>query len=561
MTIYQSNYPVPPLPQSSMFHYLFPQEAGDSPLPFHPPGLPAFIDGISGRELSRAEIEDSALRLITGLRDLGLQRDDVACIWSLNSLEWIQALFGCMAAGLTVSPANQAYAAHEIAHQINNSGSSILFIDPILLPIFEKARPEIKRDFPDDRIVLLVPRDQKPLGTGHKCLSELFGRRGVPERREGVHVHDTATLCYSSGTTGLPKGVMTTHHNLTSQIQAFNVAYEPLDYHKDVILGFVPFSHIYGLSVLMFQVLSKATPVVILPRFDELAALRSIEKYRVTHCLIVPPVIITLVHSQHLDSFDVSSLRSVMSAAAPLSTELAEAFRKRLPGVCITQGYGLTETSPIVTTFTSHDSQGKGGSIGRLLPTFEARLVTPDGGDAARGERGELWVRSPSVMKGYHANQEATAKTMSGEWFKTGDVLVRDDDGWYTVVDRVKELIKFKGFQVPPAEMEGLLLQNPKIADAGVVGVYDASQATELVRAYVVTKNVTLKTAEDEAAFAREISAWVAARVAHYKRLSGGLAIVDAIPKTPSGKILRKDLRVRAQAERDASGHGATAKL
>ncbi|EKD01238.1 AMP binding protein [Trichosporon asahii var. asahii CBS 8904] len=209
--------------------------------------------------------------------------------------------------------------------------------------------------------------------------------------------------------------------------------------------------------------------------------------------------------------------------------------------------------------------EGRKGSCGRLIPTYEARLVQEDGSDAPEGGRGELWVRGPSVMtRGYHRNPEATAKTMNGDWFMTGDVAVRDPEGWYTIVDRVKELIKYKGFQVPPAELEALLLTHPDVVDAGVVGVWVEEQATELPRAYIVARPGLIPEQGREEArskFGKEIAAWVAGRVAQHKKLRGGVKVIDAIPKSPSGKILRKDLRVVAQEEIKREGLGARAKL
>lgn len=241
-----------------------------------------------------------------------------------------------------------------------------------------------------------------------------------------------------------------------------------------------------------------------------------------------------------------------MSAAAPLGEELSKAFEARLPNCTITQCYGLTETTPIITMMTGAERGEYSGWIGRLLPTYDARLVDDEGNDVPTGEKGELWVRGPSVMGGYYNNPDATDKTMHGEWFKTGDVLIRNDAGWYKVVDRVKELIKYKGFQVPPAELEALLLTHPRVKDAGVVGVYDKTQATELPTAFVCLAESDWEDSPAyRAEFDREMRAWTASRVARHKRLGGGVHIVDEIPKSASGKILRRFLRDRAQRAHD----------
>lgn len=266
---------------------------------------------------------------------------------------------------------------------------------------------------------------------------------------------------------------------------------------------------------------------------------------------MVPPVVLLLVHSPNVAKYDVSSLKTVQSGAAPLSKELSEAFSKRFNGTTVVQGYGMTETSPALLMCSVEDAQAGHTGVGRIVPTYQVRLVREDGTDAPPGERGELWARGPNIMKGYHGNRAATEKTMApGNWLKTGDVCVQNDQGLWHVVDRVKELIKYKGFQVAPAELEALLLTHPKIVDCGIVGVYDASQATELPRAYIVTNPTAgISSLDAQLAFAKEVQAWVAGRVAAHKRLRGGVVVTVAIPKSPSGKILRNTLRKRAEEE------------
>nr|WLW11164.1 putative coumaryl-CoA ligase [Trichosporon asahii] len=550
--IWKSTIPAPELPESSLIQYLI-GGAGQTPLPQFDDSLPAFIDGFTGKALTRGQLKDGALRLAGALGKLGLGRGSTVCIFAPNSVNWARAAFGAMAAGVTISPANAAYAAKEIAYQINNSDSKLLFIDPVLLPVYEEAQSQIENKLDASRVVLLCTPEQKPKGSKYRTIDEVIATsQPVPfATAKGNEIHDTAWLCYSSGTTGLPKGVMTTHYNMTSQLQAVNKAYQSLESGKDTVLGILPFSHVYGLTVVLLQPLTVGVPVVVLPKFDEIPVLSAIQKFKITHGLIVPPILIVLLHSQNVKNYDLSSLRTLMSGAAPLSGELIQAFNKIHPHISLTQGYGMTETSPVITTMTSEHSASHPGYVGTLIPTFEARLVRGEGeDDAGIGERGELWVRSPSVMKGYFKNQKATDGTMSGEWYKTGDVLVRDADGWLKVVDRVKELIKYKGFQVPPAELEALLLQHEKVVDSGVVGVWEESQATELPRAYIVAKPGLLKTPADKAKLEAEVSAWVASKVANHKKLRGGCIVIEAIPKSPSGKILRKDLRVRAEGER-----------
>lgn len=271
----------------------------------------------------------------------------------------------------------------------------------------------------------------------------------TPTLAEGEE-KDTAYLCYSSGTTGRAKGVETTHHNMTSQVQAVNLVMEPLKAGRDRVLGILPFSHIYGLTLLIHYPIMTGVPIVVLPRFDEIGVLENIQKHKITFAYVVPPVLLVLLHSANVPKYDISSLRGVMSGAAPLSSDLAHAVQDKLK-FGVTQGYGLTETSPVSHVMTVQESQGRKGRIGKLMPTYQARLVTEDGKDVVKqgaGERGELWLRGPSVMKGYWRNKEATQNTFAeGGWFMTGDVAEVDSEGYFAIVDRVKELIKYKGFQ------------------------------------------------------------------------------------------------------------------
>jgi acyl-CoA synthetase (AMP-forming)/AMP-acid ligase II len=276
------------------------------------------------------------------------------------------------------------------------------------------------------------------------CIDEVYSYEQLQGNTQTGDEHATAYLCYSSGTTGRAKGVETSHHNMTSQLQALNLVYQPLKSDRDVVLGILPFSHIYGmpiakaqlttgLTVVIHQPLTVGVPVVVLPRFEEIPVLEAIQRYRITWGLVVPPILIVLLHSKQVNKYDLGSLVGLQSGAAPLGVELIRAFEDR-HGIPITQGYGLTETSPVTHVMTTDEATAHPGQIGRLMPTFECRLVDSDSGkDVEAGERGEMWLRGPSVMKGYWRNREATDNTFApGGWFKTGDVAIVDQNGYYS---------------------------------------------------------------------------------------------------------------------------------
>src|SRR5688572_6887564 len=340
---------------------------------------------------------------------------------------------------------------------------------------------------------------------------------------------DLAVLPYSSGTTGLPKGVMLTHRNLIANLLQVQEDFPISD--DDTLIGVLPFFHIYGMTVIMNQGLMAGATTVTMPRFDLDQFLGLIEQHGVTRAYVVPPIALALAKHPAVDASDLSSIRTIMSGAAPLGAELAEQVSERI-GTTVIQGYGLTETSPV--THCNKPDENRPGTIGRALEDTECRIVDPESGeDVDEGERGELWIRGPQVMAGYLNNDEATAATIDQDgWLHTGDIAVRDADGYFAIVDRLKELIKFKGYQVPPAELEALLITHPAVADVAVIGVPD-DEAGELPKAYVVAAGDDLDT--------DALMEWVGEQVAPQKRVRL-VEVTDEIPKSPSGKILRRVL-------------------
>ncbi|WP_055710650.1 AMP-binding protein, partial [Streptomyces puniciscabiei] len=349
---------------------------------------------------------------------------------------------------------------------------------------------------------------------------------------------DIAALPYSSGTTGIPKGVMLTHRQIATNLAQLEPAVPAGP--GDRILAVLPFFHIYGLTALMNAPLRKGATVVVLPRFDLETFLAAIENHRITGLYVAPPIVLALAKHPAVARYDLSSLKYVISAAAPLDATLARACSERLGLPPIGQAYGMTELSPgthVVPLDRLHDAPA--GTVGRLIAGTEMRIVSLDDPDKdlGTGEAGEILIRGPQVMKGYLGRPDATAAMIDTDgWLHTGDVGHVDEGGWLFVVDRVKELIKYKGFQVAPAELEALLLTHPGIADAAVIGSCD-DDGNEIPHAFVVPRADTAEELTE-----KEIMLYVAERVAPYKRIRR-VTFIDTVPRAASGKILRRELR------------------
>jgi len=359
-----------------------------------------------------------------------------------------------------------------------------------------------------------------------------------------VSPDDVAVIPFSSGTTGVPKGVQLTHRNLVANVaQAGAATVEALDETTPAVT-ILPFFHIYGLTALLNLCLWRRTTQYTMGKFDLLDFLSIISEHKVKFAFIAPPVAVGLAKHPAVDSFDLSSLETIFSGAASLQLDLAEQVEKRL-GCTVAQGYGMTESSPAAHIRIGHDSPLD--SIGRAVPNTEYKIVDLDTEDldeipvpeSGRSKSGELWIRGPQVMKGYLNNPEATAATLVDGWLRTGDVAELDKEGNAYIVDRFKELIKYKGYQVPPAELESVLLEHPDIADAACSGVI-RSDGEEIPKAYVVLK-------EGKSLTADEVMDFVADRVAPYKKVRV-VEFMDEIPKSATGKILRKDLKAMEAA-------------
>jgi acyl-CoA synthetase (AMP-forming)/AMP-acid ligase II len=485
----------------------------------------ALVDGSTGGELTYGELAEMVRRCAAGLARRGLRPTEVVGIYSPNVPEYAIAFHGVASAGGASTTANALYTVDELAYQLKDARARFLVTVPALL---ERALPAAREAGVEEVFVFGESEGATPF-------SALLETDGDPPSVDIDPAEHVVSLPYSSGTTGFPKGVMLTHRNLVANVLQ-TAAGRPLG-PGDMVIGVLPFFHSYGQTVVMNMTLRHGATVVTMPRFDLEQYLDLSQRYAATLAYVAPPLVLALAKHPLVAEYDLSALRSMLSGAAPLDAELARACSERL-GCEVVQGYGLTEVSP-VSHATPIGAPLHAGSIGPLVPGTEARIVDVlSGEEVGPGEQGELLLRGPQVMMGYLNDERATAAAFADGWLRTGDVATVDEDGWFYVVDRIKELIKVKGFQVPPAELEALLLTHPTVADACVIGVPD-EECGEIPKGFVVLQGE---------ATPDELMAYAAERVSPHKRIRQ-LEVVDAIPKSPSGKILR---RVLAERERGA---------
>jgi acyl-CoA synthetase (AMP-forming)/AMP-acid ligase II len=489
----------------------------------------ALIDGPSGRTLTYGQLAGGVRRVAAGLAARGFAKGDVFAIYCPNVPEYALAFYGVSAAGginTTISP---LYTVEELVRQLTDAHARFLLTVP---PFLAKALEAADRSGVEEVFVLGE-------GEGATPFADLLTAGDTLPAVEIDPASDLVVLPYSSGTTGVNKGVMLTHRNLVANVCQGAPAL--LAGEGERLIAVLPFFHIYGLVVLMCAALSRGSTLVTMPRFDLEEFLRLLQDQRITRAYVAPPIVLALAKHPLVDKYDLSELKSIFSGAAPLDASLERACTERL-GSEVIQGWGLTETSPVVTTNYNTPGGPRPGSVGVPLPNTEMRVVDPaTGADVSRGETGELLVRGPQVMKGYLNAPEATAAMLDPDgWLHTGDLGRIDEQGYVFIVDRVKELIKYKGLQVAPAELEAVLLSHPKVADAAVVRFPD-EEAGEVPKAFVVARDPV-----DPG----ELMAYVAERVAPHKKVRQ-VEFVDEIPKAASGKILRRLLMDR---DRQAAG-------
>ncbi|KAL8478571.1 hypothetical protein ACS0TY_030454 [Phlomoides rotata] len=480
------------------------------------------IDAATGRQLTYSAFLRQVTSLSFSLKSL-ISQNDVAFILSPPSLHIPVLYFSLLSLGVAVSPSNPASSPSELTHQIQLSKPAIVF-----------ATSETVRKIPDFVPIILLDSPQ------FQSMLELEISGSADD--VVVNQSDTAAILYSSGTTGKVKGVVLTHRNLIAMITGLyhnkQAADENNVYIKPVSLFTLPLFHVFGFFMLI-RAAALGESVVLMPRFDFVDMLEDVKRHRVTYIPVTPPLVVAMAKSDLVAKYDLSSLQVLGCGGAPLGKEVSERFREKFPHVEISQGYGLTESTGAATRSIGPEEASRYGSAGRLTENMEAKIVDPETGEALPpGQRGELWLRGPIIMKGYAGDDAATAATMDSEgWLKTGDLCYFDSDGFLFIVDRLKELIKYKAYQVPPAELEHLLQSNPELADAAVIP-YPDEDAGQIPMAYVVRKPGSTITAT-------QIMDYIAKQVAPYKKIRR-VAFINSIPKSPAGKILRRELVIHA---------------
>ncbi|WP_426997430.1 AMP-binding protein [Pseudarthrobacter sp. N5] len=525
--MFSSPFPDVIIPDQSIHEYLFGGLA-DAEL-----DRIAVVDGTSGAETTYRQLLGQIDAIAGAVAAQGLAAHGVAAMLCPNIPAFTAVFHGLLRAGATVTTVNSLYTADEIALQLEDAGAGWIFTVSALLPGAKEAAG--RAGIPDERLVVLDGAE------GHASLRDLLTAGApAPDIRIDPATH-VAVLPYSSGTTGRPKGVMLSHRNLVANVEQsralLNVGPE------DRLLALLPFFHIYGLTVLLNLAFRERARLVTMPRFDLAEFLRMIQDHRCSYLFIAPPVAVALSKHPMVDEYDLSSVHTTLSGAAPLDGELGAALAERLD--CrVLQGYGMTEMSPVSHLIPQSAEGVPVSSVGYTVPNMECRLIDPASGEEigvpAEGVSapGHLLCRGPNVMLGYLNRPEETADTLDPDgYLHTGDVATVRADGVVSIVDRLKELIKYKGYQIAPAELEALLLTHPGIADAAVIGTNDAD-GQEVPMAFVVRQPGESGDSLNEA----EVMEFVAAKVAPHKKVRR-VEFIEAVPKSASGKILRRMLR------------------
>ncbi|KZT00929.1 phenylacetyl-CoA ligase [Laetiporus sulphureus 93-53] len=567
MTIFHSNAPplVPPPDDLTLPQVMLDYRGGHPTRPVRPRDIPWFVDEENGRMVFEEEVRARTDAFARAMRHgWGIGKDDVVAICSPNQIDYPISVWATHRLGAAVAMMGPSLTTSELVYQLKLAEPALIIahgenISTVLEAAFQYGLAQ-------DRVIVLdAHKSHSPVSC--KSVSALIDEGhllpSVPEftLAPGEGKTKIAALCFSSGTTGNPKAVAVSHYNIISNIlqtattNRVNEDYAPWEDRRyrpgDRSVAVLPIYHIYGLVAVWHFALYVGLSVVVVQKFNYEGLLQAIQRYKVTHLFIVPPQVVLFCKHPATKKYDLSSVRVVMVAAAPLSGELTAQMLKLMPGIHMGQGYGLTETCAAVSLWPVSSKVGTPGSAGQLISGTIAKVVRPDGTLAGVGEPGELWLKGGQITLGYHRNEQATRECFVDGWFKSGDEVIMQENGDLFITDRIKELIKVKGYQVAPAELEGHLLDHPHVADAGVIGLPD-EYSGELPLAFVVLQPHIAPKAQADGAVAAEIRSSIFKHVAEakseYKWLTGGIVFIDAIPKNPSGKILRRLLRERAKA-------------
>ncbi|MER6010984.1 AMP-binding protein [Streptomyces bluensis] len=530
--IHPSQFPVIELPRTDVVSYVLEhaRERGDRP---------ALVDPVTQRTLTYRRLADLVDSVAAGLLHAGLRPGDVLAVHAPNSLLYPVICLAALRAGAVVTPVNALATEAELIRHLTSSGARAVVSAAALAPLALAARAA---GAVED--VFLMEKETGDT-SGLRDVTDLStAAPGVQPPPCAVDpAADVALLPYSSGTSGTPKGVLLTHANLTANIAQMSHAMQVGPAHR--VLAVLPFFHAYGFTTLIGLSLRGGATLVVVPRFRFETFLDTLAEHRVTHALIAPPIAVALLKHPRTEHKAFATVRQILCSAAPLRSDVAAEVQRRT-GVPVVQAYGMTEMSPGIAVPPEGEA-AKPGSVGRLLPMTELRVVSvTDGRPLAAGEEGELWVRGPQLMKGYALGtgtpQEQPQAVDADGWLRTGDVGLIDEDGWIHLRDRVKDLIKYKGYQIAPGELEGCLLGHPMVADAGVAGAVD-EHGEEYPKAYVVLLPGARR--HPPQAVEAELMEYVAARVAPYKKIRA-VRIVEAIPRSGAGKVLRRELAALA---------------